>query len=333
MVLAHALSRAHRYAEAVEVLDRASSALDSCPDELALQLDAAAVLPALNDPVTAPSVGLRYETLRERAAGDPAAPPEVLAAVAFISVLSNEPAEIGADLATRALLAEDSARPGSKGRPWFSFAAWFSQTTFSLLLAERYAEVRPLLDASIAQARITGDGGRLAVGLRDRGWLALRRGDLSAAEGDARTALAATELPAPPIYRLMNGALLTNTLVDQGELDAAEAGARALRLRSRERPRLGLGSSLRPRTFAGRTRTSRRRARGLPGPWGRLDPSDGQLPELSPLAVGGVARPSRARRSRAGGTARRRGARARAGIWHITRDRRREACGRHRRRR
>jgi DNA-binding CsgD family transcriptional regulator len=223
MVLAHALSRAHRYPEAVEVLDRASSALDSCPDELALQLDAAAVLPALNDPVTAPSVGLRYETLRERAAGDPAAPREVLAAVAFISVLSNEPAEIGADLATRALLAQDSARPGSKGRPWFSFAAWFSQTTFSLLLAERYAEVRPLLDASIAQARITGDGGRLAVGLRDRGWLALRRGDLSAAEGDARTALAATELPAPPIYRLMNGALLTNTLVDQGELDAAEA--------------------------------------------------------------------------------------------------------------
>ena len=36
-------------------------------------------------------------------------------------------------------------------------------------------------------------------------------------------ALAATELPAPPIYRLMNGALLTNTLVDQGDLDAAEA--------------------------------------------------------------------------------------------------------------
>ena len=222
MVLAHALSRAHRYAEAVEVLDRALSALDSSPVELALQLEAAAVLPALNDSVTAPSVGIRHETLRERAVGDPAAPPEVLAAVAFISVLSNEPAEIGADLATRALLAEDSARPGSKGRPWFSFAAWFSQTTFALLLAERYAQVRPLLDASIAQARITGDGGRLAVGLRDRGWLALRRGDLSAAEGDARTALAATELPAPPIYRLMNGALLINTLVDQGELETAE---------------------------------------------------------------------------------------------------------------
>ena len=44
MVLAHALSRAQRFAEAVEVLDRASSALDSRPAELALQLEAAAVL-------------------------------------------------------------------------------------------------------------------------------------------------------------------------------------------------------------------------------------------------------------------------------------------------
>jgi DNA-binding CsgD family transcriptional regulator len=222
MVLGLALSRAQRYAEAVEVLDRASSALDSCRDELALQLEAATVLPALNDPVAAPSVGLRRETLRERAVDDPAAPPEVLAALAFISVLSNEPAEIGAELATGALLAGDSARPGSKGRPWFSFAAWFSQATFSLLLAERYGQVRPLLDTSIAQARVTGDGGRLAVGLRDRGWLALRRGDLSAAEGDARTALAATELPAPPMYRVMNGSLLIKVLVDQGKLDDAE---------------------------------------------------------------------------------------------------------------
>ena len=222
MVLAHALSRAHRYTEAVEVLDRASSALDSRHVELALQLEAAAALPALNDPVTAASVGFRHETLRERAAGDLAAPPEVLAAAAFVSILTNKPAETGADLATRALSAQGSARPDSEGGPWFSFAAWFSNTTFSLLVAERYAQLRPLLDASIAQARATGDGGRLAVGLRDRGWLALRRGDLSAAEGDARTALAATVLPAPPMYRLMNGTLLIKVLVDQGKLEDAE---------------------------------------------------------------------------------------------------------------
>ena len=222
MVLAHALSRAQRYTEAVEVLDRAASALDSGHAELALQLEAAAVLPALNDPVTAPSVALRRERLRERAASDPAATPEVLASAAFVSVLTNEPGAVGAELATRALLALDSAGPVSDSGPWFSFAAWFSHTTFALLLAERYVQLRPLLDASIAQARVTGDGGRLAVGLRDRGWLALRRGDLSAAEGDARTALAATELPAPPMYRIMNGTLLIKVLVDQGKLDDAE---------------------------------------------------------------------------------------------------------------
>jgi DNA-binding CsgD family transcriptional regulator len=99
---------------------------------------------------------------------------------------------------------------------------WFQQATLSLLWAERYAQVRPLLDASITQARITGDSGRLAIGLATRGWLAFRRGDLSAAEVDTRTALAAIELPAPPLYRVLSGGVLVSALVRQGELDAAE---------------------------------------------------------------------------------------------------------------
>jgi DNA-binding CsgD family transcriptional regulator len=82
--------------------------------------------------------------------------------------------------------------------------------------------VRPLLDASIAQARATGDSSRLAAGLATRGWLALRRGELIAAEADARTALVGAELPAPTLYRVLNGGVLVKTLVDQGELDAAE---------------------------------------------------------------------------------------------------------------
>ena len=222
LVLGLALSRAHRFAEAVEVLDRAASSLDSGHSELALLLEAAAVIPGMNDPATAPSVALRRETLRERAGDDPAVPAELLAAAAFISVLRNEPAVVGAELASRAILAGQSTPPGSAGRPWFSLATWFSQATLSLLWAERYVEVRPLLDASIAQARATGDGSRFAVGLAHRGWLAFRRGDLFAAEGDTRTALAADELPAPPLYRVLNAGVLVKTLVDQGELEAAE---------------------------------------------------------------------------------------------------------------
>jgi DNA-binding CsgD family transcriptional regulator len=222
LVLGLALSRAQRFAEAVTVLDRAATLFATPDSDLALALEAAAVVAALNDPVAAPSVTFRREAVIARAAGDPAAPPELLAAAAFISVLTNEPAEVGADLAARALLAGGTAPPQSGNPPWFVFATWFSQATLSLLWAERYAEVRPLLDASIAQARVTGDGSRLAVGLAHRGWLALRRGDLTAAEGDARTALAASELPAPTLYRVLNGGVLVVALTDQGELDAAE---------------------------------------------------------------------------------------------------------------
>jgi DNA-binding CsgD family transcriptional regulator/tetratricopeptide (TPR) repeat protein len=221
-VLALALSRAQRFAEAVDVLDRAASSLDARNSELALALEAAAVVAGMNDPMTASSVAFRRERLRERAADDPEAPSELLAAAALISILTNEPAEVGADLATRALLAAERAPARSQGRPWFSFATWFSQTTLSLLWAERYEQVWPLLDASIAEARAIGDGSRLAVGLAHRGWLALRRGDLRAAEGDTRTALAAAELPAPTMYRLLNAGVLVKTLVDQGEFDAAE---------------------------------------------------------------------------------------------------------------
>jgi DNA-binding CsgD family transcriptional regulator len=222
MVLATGLSRAQRFGEAVEVLDRASLSLDSQHSELALLLEAAAIAPAMNDPATAASVPVRRETLRERVAGHPSPRELPLAVAAFTSILTNEPAEVGAELATRALLAGGSAPGGSRGKPWFSFATWFSLTTFSLLWAERYAQLRPLLDASIAEARATGDSSRLAVGLATHSWLAFRRGDLGGAEGDARTALAATKLPAPPMYRVMNRGLLAKTLVEQGELDAAE---------------------------------------------------------------------------------------------------------------
>jgi len=222
LVLAHALSVAQRYAEAVEVLDRAAAALGAPRSELGLQLEAAAVIAEFNDPATMPPVSPRRVTLRERAAEDPAAPAELLAAAAFISVLANEPAEGAAELASRALQAGDSAPRGSFGRQWVSSTGWFSASAFTLLWSERYAQLRPLLDGSIAQARATGDSIRLAMGLAVRGWLALRRGDLGTAEADARTALAATELPAPPMFRVLNGAVLVHALVEQGELDAAE---------------------------------------------------------------------------------------------------------------
>jgi DNA-binding CsgD family transcriptional regulator len=220
-VLARTLNRAQRYGEAVEVLDRAASVLDSRNDELARQLEAGAVVVGMNDPSTAPSMASRREALREQVADGDAAPPETLGVASLISVLGNEPAEVGADLATRALLAAERAHPSSDPRPWCT-SGTFARATLCLIWTERYAQARPLLDGSIALARVNGDGGQLAVCLASRGWLAIRRGDPTAAERDARTALGATAVPAPPMYRVLNGGVLVKALVDQGKLDEAE---------------------------------------------------------------------------------------------------------------
>jgi DNA-binding CsgD family transcriptional regulator len=222
LVLGLALSRAQRFAESVTVLDRAATAFATPDSDLALALEAAAVGAVLNDAQAAPSAARRCAALLARGLREPAAPPELLATASFISVLTNEPADVAAELAMRALEAGGTAPPHSGMPPWFAFTTWFSQATISLLWAERYAEVQPLLDASIAQARATGDGSRLAIGLATRAWLSLRRGDLTGAEGDARTALVTADLPPPTLYRVLNGGVLVKTLVEQGELDAAE---------------------------------------------------------------------------------------------------------------
>ena len=224
LVLARALNRAQCYPEAVEVLDRAASGLAAGERELAGELEAEAVIAGMNHPATARSMAVRRQALRRSADSDPEATAEVLAAASVISLVSNEPAEVVAELATRALLAEETTLNRT---PWFS-PATSTRAILSLLWAERYDEAQPRLDAAIAQARVGGDGGRMSSGLAIRAWVALRRGDLSAAEADAQLALTATELPAPPMYRALNGGVLVKALADQGRLDEAEEALASL---------------------------------------------------------------------------------------------------------
>ena len=212
MALGHALNRSQCFADAVTVLDRASSALDPGQADLILRLEAAAVVAGMNDLATAASLASRKKRLLERVADDRAAPREVVAAAALVSVLMNEPAEVGAGLAQRSLV-DQCAHPGRE--------ATVARTNLSMLWAERYDQARPLLDAAIADARTGGDGGQLAVNLGGRSWLAFRRGEVRAAEVDARAALAATELPAPRMYRVLNASLLLDALVELGELHEA----------------------------------------------------------------------------------------------------------------
>jgi DNA-binding CsgD family transcriptional regulator len=58
--------------------------------------------------------------------------------------------------------------------------------------------------------------------LAQRAWLALRRGDLTAAEADARALLETPELSAPLLHRLLATGVLVDALVERGEFDEAE---------------------------------------------------------------------------------------------------------------
>jgi DNA-binding CsgD family transcriptional regulator len=222
IVLGVALSRAQRPVAAVEVLDRAEASLDGADRERRVLLDAVAAGVELVNALPASAVAGRRRAARERAETDASAPPELLAVAAFIAVVTNEPAVVGAELGLRALTAGREVLAKAPRGPWFSHATWFAQTAVSLLVAERHDELRPLLDESIAQARASGDSGTLAIGLALRGWLALRLGDLTAAEVDTRTALGAPELRAPMLFRVLNAGVLCGALLEQGELVAAE---------------------------------------------------------------------------------------------------------------
>ena len=210
--LARAFNRRQRFAEAVDVLDRAAAVLGPGDDELALEFEAAALIAAMNDPNTAARTVDRRAALRARAERDADESADLLSVAAFIAALTNEPAADVAALATRSLAAERSSTSGT-----------FSRAALALVWAERYAEVRPLLDTAIEEARVAGDGGRLSVRLAGRAWLELRLGELEAAELDTRAALSTTGLPAPPMYRVLNTGLLVKVLVDLGRLDEAEA--------------------------------------------------------------------------------------------------------------
>jgi DNA-binding CsgD family transcriptional regulator len=92
----------------------------------------------------------------------------------------------------------------------------------TLLWAERYDAAQALADAAVADAQASANAMILPAVMAQRAWLALRRGDLTAAEADARALLEAPGPPAPPILRNRATSVLVDVLVERGDLDEAE---------------------------------------------------------------------------------------------------------------
>ena len=213
MVLGYALLRSQRSPDAVRVLDRTAARVG---EEARPTLEAAAIISALVDARTAPLLERRLAALRASVERDPGAPRDALALAAYSAGLATEPAETVARLAQRALDAGPRRLPEPTDGPWFA------QVSVALLFAERYRELDGLLEAAIAEARATGDGALFSGAVAHRAWLALRRGDLGAAEGDTRTALEARDLPLPTLYRLLAQAAMTDAVRMRGDLEEAE---------------------------------------------------------------------------------------------------------------
>jgi DNA-binding CsgD family transcriptional regulator len=214
LLLAQGLRIYQRFAEAVEVCDRVAERPEGRQPQARWRLKAMAVACGLLDATTAPSVADRARALLVEAT-EHTVPPHALAVAAYVAALANQPADQVADLARRAI-AFGSPPLLEQGEP-----PWFSTAIVALLWAERYAESQALLDAAVADARGAANGMLVLSLLAQRAWLALRRGDLTAAEADARALLEVTGLSPPPLLRWVATGVLVEVLVERGAYDQA----------------------------------------------------------------------------------------------------------------
>jgi DNA-binding CsgD family transcriptional regulator/tetratricopeptide (TPR) repeat protein len=196
------------------VCDRAAGRLDDHETEAAWLLEVMAVQCGSLDSTLAPAMAGRARALRARAR-EPAAPRNVLAAAAWMGSLGNEPADQAAALARQAMA--PGPRPvQAPSDPLFTTAI------AALFCTERYDEAQAHLDVAVAAARAAADWQLLPAVLAERAWLGFRRGDLTAAEADARALLEAFGLSAPRLFRILATAILVGVLMERGEYDEAD---------------------------------------------------------------------------------------------------------------
>jgi DNA-binding CsgD family transcriptional regulator len=215
LVLAIALRMQQRFADAVEICDRVAAQAAGREPEARWRLEAMAVVCGLLDSVTAATVSVRARALISKATRQ-AVPRPALAVAAYAAGLTNQPATQVAELARGATALKWSPllEPGE--------SRWLSSAVFGLFWAEHYVEAQTLLDSTIAEARGVSNEIVVLTFLVPRAWMALRRGDLTAAEADARAVLDAPGRSAPPLLRFIATGVLVDALVERGQYDLAE---------------------------------------------------------------------------------------------------------------
>ncbi|MBX5440772.1 MAG: AAA family ATPase, partial [Solirubrobacteraceae bacterium] len=200
-----------RLAECVEVCDRAAAEPGA---------DAAAIERLQTELISAARLDLSTRPLSlERMRVPPADPenPLWLANVAYEHALAGRPAAEAAALARRALGDGALLAAETSDSPTLYLA------TNTLTLCECFAEVDAVFAAIIEEARSRGSALGFAIASCFRADAANRRGDPVAGRAHAQASVDASEAHGWALGLPMAVGVLVDALVEQGELDAAEA--------------------------------------------------------------------------------------------------------------
>ena len=190
----------------------------------ALTLEGAALGAAQFDAETAGDAAQRIAHLRRLAEEEPGVPPSVFGTLAVAAVNANEPADVAARLALRALDGAPKLLPEAVDRPPF-----FYHACNALAFAERYEEALSRFGEALADARRLGSLPHVLGLSCYRALHHLRIGNLADAEADACVALE-TGPRLPGLHAAVALAALLETLAERAEFEAAEAAEERYRL-------------------------------------------------------------------------------------------------------
>jgi DNA-binding CsgD family transcriptional regulator len=220
LLLSRSLILSDRLAEAVDLLEKAIA--EAPPTEsrgLSLRLEAELITQARLDRGTLDIARGRLKSVREEVLAETPAPDKsgepvrlLLACFAGEASIADEPADVAAGLAERAL---EGYRLDEEHPLAFTFAA------AALTWADRFDAAAAAFEEALRDARGRGSAPAVALISCWRSPLALRRGAVADAEEDARTAL---EVMGPAAWGpsiALPLAFLADALIERGEPDEA----------------------------------------------------------------------------------------------------------------
>ena len=208
----------------------------------------------------------------------------LLANIAAAAAATNQPADVAAELAERAL----AAMPAGDAEP--SVVAYVSHV---LAYCDRFATARRAAEELASQATARGSAITYGFALAVRSQVGYREGTLREAEADARRCMEIyRDWPVDPLERL---AFLVDTLIERGELDEAAGIVEDAPLEAHE----GQWDALILRGSRGRLRLAQGDATSGPRRSARLRPPAGERRRSEP-GPDGLALELRTGPSRAG---------------------------------